>query len=356
MNKPIRIIVLGIVLAGIGYMLGGLGADDIFFELPFSGASVSADEMDTADDFSDTIEEWSGEFAGSVETWSGQLADNLANWGEQFADRTEERFAEEPVTGIEKDGTTGGGNSTDKKTAGSVSGEINRLFLKSKVAEVYIETSDEIDELTYRIFRIKPQHFSIEKRGDTLHFEDKTPVKFLKRVGFTPKKKAPKIYIRIPLNRMLKNVEIDNGVGRLTVNGLQAETFDLNTGVGTTNLNNLEIFTSASIKGGVGRTDIRNSKVKNMRVQNGVGSFRFSGKAAGKTDIKGGIGSIRLAIDGAAKDYTFDVTTGIGSVKINGQKVSRFLNSRQQKSGTDGGHSIHVTGGIGSVRMQFKEE
>lgn len=277
-----------------------------------------------------------------------------------FVDRTYNKImsAAESIEDMENDLESWGddmdeyfGDEYKKAETISLDG-IKNFFLKSEIAEVIIEINKD-DELYYNIERINPKYFDVEKKGDTISFEDNIPSKFFNNLGLNFKNNSPKIYISLPRNIVFNNFEIKSGVGGFYIRDINVEKFNLATGVGKVNIYDVKVSKDAEIRAGVGAVNLKDSKVNNMDIKSGVGSFSFSGTALGKTSIKGGIGSVDIKIDGAEKDYDFDVSAGLGEVRINGKKSKTFLADRQ-KSGSIAQNSITVKGGIGSVRIRFK--
>ena len=299
-GKTILIILLGLMLVGIGYSLGGRFfyrsrrriRERNFIDRTYNKIMSAAESME------DGIED---------------MENDLESWGDDM----NEYF----------------GDEYEKAETISLDG-IKNFFLKAEVGEVKIEISDRADEASYKIQRINPKYFDVEKKGDTISFEDNTPSKFFKNLGFNFKNNSPKIYISLPRNIVFNNFEIKSGVGELNISKINVEKFNLAAGGGEVNF--------------------KDSTVTNMDIKSGVGSFSFSGTALGKTSVKGGIGEVDLKIDGAEKDYDFDVSAGLGEVIINGKKSKTFLADRQ-KSGSIAQNSITVKGGIGSIRIRFKD-
>ena len=319
-GKTILIILLGLMLVGIGYSLGGR-----FFyrskrrirERNFVDRTYNK-IMSAAESMEDDIED---------------MENDLESWGDDM----DEYFGDE------------------YKKAGTISLDgIKNFFLKSEIAEVIIEINNKDDELYYNIERINPKYFDVEKKGDTISFEDNIPSKFFNNLGLNFKNNSPKIYISLPRNIVFNNFEIKSGVGGFYIRDINVEKFNLAAGVGKVNIYDVKVLKDVNIRAGVGAVNFKDSKVNNMDIKSGVGSFSFSGTALGKTSIKGGIGSVDIKIDGAEKDYDFDVSAGLGEVRINGKKSKTFLADRQ-KSGSIAQNSITVKGGIGSIRIRFKD-
>ncbi len=314
-GKTILIILLGLMLVGIGYSLGGR-----FF--------YRSKRRIRERNFIDKAYNKIMSAAESIE----DMEDDIESWGDDM----NEYFGDE------------------YKKAETISLEgIKNFFLKSEIAEVIIEINNKDDELYYNIERINPKYFDVEKKGDTISFEDNTPSKFFKNLGFNFKNNSPKIYISLPRNIVFNNFEIKSGVGELNISKINVEKFNLAAGVGEVNIYDAKISKDAEIRAGVGEVNFKDSTVTNMDIKSGVGSFSFSGTALGKTSVKGGIGEVDLKIDGAEKDYDFDVSAGLGEVIINGKKSKTFLADRQ-KSGSIAQNSITVKGGIGSISIRFK--
>lgn len=322
-GKTILIIFLGLMLVGIGYSLGGRffyrskrrihGRN--FIDRAYNKIMSAAERIE---DMENDLED---------------MEDDIKYW----RDDMDEYFGDE------------------YKKAETISLEgIKNFFLKAEVGEVKIEISDRADEASYKIERINPKYFDVEKKGDTISFEDNTPSKFFKNLGFNFKNNSPKIYISLPRNIVFNNFEIKSGVGELNISKINVEKFNLAAGVGEVNIYDAKISKDAEIRAGVGEVNFKDSTVTNMDIKSGIGSFSFSGTALGKTSVKGGIGEVDLKIDGAEKDYDFDVSAGLGEVIINGKKSKTFLADRQ-KSGSIAQNSITVKGGIGSVRIRFKD-
>ena len=317
-GKTILIILLGLMLVGIGYSLGGR----FFYNLRHRFLTHKANKLMTE--------------AESIKNTADEIK-RAAKYIESWEDDMDEYFGDE------------------YKKAGTISLDgIKNFFLKSEIAEVIIEINNKDDELYYNIERINPKYFDVEKKGDTISFEDNIPSKFFNNLGLNFKNNSPKIYISMPRNIVFNNFEIKSGVGGFYIRDINVEKFNLAAGVGKVNIYDVKVLKDVNIRAGVGAVNLKDSKVNNMDIKSGVGSFSFSGTALGKTSIKGGIGSVDIKIDGAEKDYDFDVSAGLGEVRINGKKSKTFLADRQ-KSGSIAQNSITVKGGIGSVRIRFKD-
>lgn len=61
--------------------------------------------------------------------------------------------------------------------------------------------------------------------------------------------------------------------------------------------------------------------INNLNAELGMGKFVLSGKLTGDTEIDSGVGSINIDLIDNKNNYSFEVSKGVGSVTIDGEKV-----------------------------------
>lgn len=136
------------------------------------------------------------------------------------------------------------------------------------------------------------------------------------------------------------NINLDCGVGKVTVSGLTAENFDLDSGVGEVKLSKVtaEQF---DLDGGVGTIDMTDFNVGETVIDAGVGEVRFQGRLNGDMDIDVGVGKATFDIDGYEDDYKINKD---GNVKIESD------GSHYERKGK---YKIDIDTGIGEVTLKF---
>lgn len=158
-------------------------------------------------------------------------------------------------------------------------------------------------------------------------------------------KNSIKIYI--PKNTVEK-LKLDVGAGKVTINNIDANSIKLEHGAGYVLIKDSE-FKKADIEGGAGKLEINSSTIHNLSFETGVGNSSItSSQILGKSNIAVGVGNVSVGLEGSKEDYTLYAEKGIGSIKIDGEKISG-------KTGT-GDNEIHIEGGIGNIDVYFQQK
>ena len=129
-GKTILIILLGLMLVGIGYSLGGR-----FF--------YRSKRRIRERNFIDRAYNKIMSAGQSMEDGIEDMSENIESWGDDM----DEYF----------------GDEYEKTETISLDG-IKNFFLKAEVGEVKIEISDRADEVSYKIKRINPKYFDVERQ------------------------------------------------------------------------------------------------------------------------------------------------------------------------------------------------
>ncbi len=179
---------------------------------------------------------------------------------------------------------------------------------------------------------------TIKREGSTLKISEKD--------YFWPiNTKVGKIVLTIPRKVELKDLSIDIGAGKVTMDDIRADKLDFDQGAGTVNMNNCT-FQNVDIDGGAGKMTIENANFTDLDLDCGVGSIDLAGKVMGKSKIEAGVGSLNLKLSGSLEDYTLYVEKGIGSIKVDGNSTSGRIG--------DGPNKIDIEGGVGSINVNFR--
>lgn len=196
---------------------------------------------------------------------------------------------------------------------------------------------------------------SVQVQGDTLSVKTKKyRARFFGPHNIMGNVKTV-IVVNIPKNTIFDTVDINIEAASLFLDGFTAhKSFLLKTGVGETKIKNITA-SDVNIKTGVGETSFRNCTFTDTVLETGIGETAFEGKIFKMFDIKAGIGETDLRINGKKEDYSFDITSGIGSVHVDGSATGSGLGSSISVDRADAPHTIHVKAGIGEVNINFTE-
>lgn len=148
----------------------------------------------------------------------------------------------------------------------------------------------------------------------------------------------------------LDETKIETGAGKINIERLNTQSLYLELGAGDVYIKNLTVTKEAKIDGGVGRTELNSCEINNLKANLGMGEFVFSGKLTGKSEVDSGVGAININLLDSSENYTIDVSKGIGSVTLDGQKLEM-----DRVYGTGENH-LSVDGGVGEIKINFKGE
>lgn len=223
----------------------------------------------------------------------------------------------------------------DAKTY-TVSGNITKLEVEINAADFTIKQADE---------------FSVESNLKYLTVKEENGVlkiKENKRFGLTYNDATMILYI--PANTVFEKADITTGAGRLTIDTLSANSLKLELGAGEVNITSLNAFDDADIDGGAGKITISGGSLRNLDLDMGVGQLNLTSAVLGNSDFDLGIGETNITLIGSKEDYKIDAEKGIGNITIDGKSVSNFDGIG------NGDNKIEVSGGIGAINLEFKEE
>ncbi|NLL72243.1 MAG: DUF4097 domain-containing protein [Clostridiales bacterium] len=159
--------------------------------------------------------------------------------------------------------------------------------------------------------------------------------------------RSSSITIYVPENFNAKRIEINSGVGEVILENLSTDRLIINAGVGEIRGKNI-LAKSVKAGGGVGGMKFTDVNFQNVDCDGGVGSVQFDGIITGKSKFDCGLGGLEVNIKGSREDYSLDIDFGIGSVRINGDKVSSDYKDNYKSD-----NRIDIDGGVGEVKINF---
>lgn len=169
----------------------------------------------------------------------------------------------------------------------------NELDIDIKNSSLIIKTGDEF------LVETNSENISCNNEGNKLVIKES-------KSSFLKTKDIKTVTIYIPNNMFLNEIDLETGVGKVTIKNGNFSNLDLDTGLGEVNITSLI-------------------------------------KTVGKIDT--GVGNLNLNLIG--KDYKIKVNKGLGVTKINGNEVSD-----NQVLG-NGNAFVFVDGGIGKIDINY---
>ena len=163
--------------------------------------------------------------------------------------------------------------------------------------------------------------------------------------------KESNLIIYIPRDMIaIDETKIETGAGKINIEKLNTQSLYLELGAGDVYIKNLTVTKEAKIDGGLGRTELKSCEINKLKAKLGMGDFVFNGKLTGKNEIDSGVGAIDIDLMDNKGNYKINVSKGLGNVTLDGQKLEM-----DRVYGT-GENYLDVDGGIGEIKIEFKEE
>lgn len=158
-----------------------------------------------------------------------------------------------------------------------------------------------------------------------------------------------KLTLYIPHGTVFDDVSIEIGAAKLTAETLSTASLRFELGAGDVSIKQLNVTSHADIEGGTGAITVAGGTLNNLKLEMGVGELNLTAALLGNNELDFGIGESNLTVLGSKQDYRIDIEKGLGSVTVDGEKVTDF--------GTSGGgqHSLEIEAGIGAVNLKFQE-
>ena len=187
----------------------------------------------------------------------------------------------------------------------------------------------------------------ISLNGGTLAIKDQRH--FVFGFDFLGRNKV-RVTLYLP-EKELDRMKLEVGAGKLELSGAQAKSVDLSAGAGEIFADGL-VCSTLKVDCGAGKAQTKGVEADTVKVNCGVGQYIFEGNAKTRIDIDGGVGDTVLSLTGPEEQYSYNIDQGLGSISMNGSKLSSGFGGTSNQNG--GSCLLKIDGGVGSVRITTK--
>ncbi len=214
--------------------------------------------------------------------------------------------------------------------------DIETLDIDMAFSNLMIKTADS--------FKVEGDnnHIRCNQNGKTIHIEEKGNHWFARN-------NSGNLIIYIPENLEFDKVKICTGAGKIDIEKITTKKLSLEIGAGEAQIKKLNVIDKTDIDGGAGRVAILSGIINDLDLDMGVGKVEVNAKLTGNSNIEAGIGELNINIDAPKEEYRIKTSKGIGSIYIDGK------GSSDDTTYGDGENYIKIDGGIGNIRLNFKE-
>ena len=89
-------------------------------------------------------------------------------------------------------------------------------------------------------------------------------------------------------------------------------------------MNQISASEKAVFEVGTGDVSILNGQFQKVSIEAGVGDAVFSGSVSNKLEVEAGTGDVNVSLTGTEKSYAFDLSAGLGEIRLNGRSKGAF--------------------------------
>jgi hypothetical protein len=220
---------------------------------------------------------------------------------------------------------------------------VEMLNIKHKAGKLSVRPGDG--------FKVEASNVSDDFRAEvingTLFIEEPDFMRRFLWFNFGTSRERSVITVYVPEDFVAKRIDIDSGAGDVSLEDLSADYLKINAGVGKLYGKRLTAM-RVDADGGVGDIRLTDVNFTDVDFDCGVGSIELSGMIFGRSELECGVGSVDVKVNGAREDYALKVSSGLGTVRVNGDKVSGDYRDNYKSDNT-----ISIEGGIGEVSITF---
>lgn len=185
-------------------------------------------------------------------------------------------------------------------------------------------------------------YINCRQNEGTIHIEEKGHHWFSRN-------NSGELVIYIPEKLEFEKAKITTGAGKINIEKIVSKRLSLEIGAGETQIGELQVENKAEIDGGAGKVTISSGTINDLDLDMGVGKVELNAKLTGNAEIDAGIGELDINIFASKDEYKIKASKGIGSINIDGKGIT------EDTIYGEGENYIELDGGIGNIRMNFKE-
>lgn len=259
---------------------------------------------------------------GAIVMKSGKF--RYVEWGDQF-DGFRQSLEE---LDREKQDHTGKELTGDLEGAGEYEG-VTELDLELFAADVHLQQGPAGSKVVVVLDdRAKKRGVSLSREDGTLKlYQDETPYERYRNLGGAP------VWIQIPEDLLLAQVEVEMDMGTVEAHGLQAKRLEADVDLGEVE------FTAM--------------KAEELSLYADMGTVSYEGEVGSRVAAECDMGEITLLIKGKKEDFTYSASAQFGSVQIGGSETD---GGEASAAGTGGGSKyMELDTDLGSITVNFYE-
>ena len=222
----------------------------------------------------------------------------------------------------------------DEAKTYEITSEIHSLDIRISAADFKIQHGDEI------LVESNLKYLSVSEKDGVLTIVDEEK-------NYNDSDAMLTLYV--PNGTVFDEVDITTGAAKMTVGTLSANSLELKLGAGDVRIDSLNASSDVDIEGGVGQITIASGTLNDLTLEMGMGELNLTVAVLGDSDLKFGVGESNVTLIGCKDDYKVDIEKGLGSITVDGKTVTEY------DSSGNGQNHIEIEGGVGAVNLKYQD-
>ena len=222
----------------------------------------------------------------------------------------------------------------DEAKTYEITSEIHSLDIRISAADFKIQHGDEI------LVESNLKYLSVSEKDGVLTIVDEEK-------NYNDSDAMLTLYV--PNGTVFDEVDITTGAAKMTVGTLSANSLELKLGAGDVRIDSLNASSDVDIEGGVGQITIASGTLNDLTLEMGMGELNLTAAVLGDSDLKFGVGESNVTLIGCKDDYKVDIEKGLGSITVDGKTVTEYGSSG------NGQNHIEIEGGVGAVNLKYQD-
>lgn len=178
------------------------------------------------------------------------------------------------------------------------------------------------------------------------------------------------VTIHVPVEELNADISIDTGhiitqgvsfrdsnirtsTGRIDIEGATLTGTQVSTATGSIHLNDTDLIGNSRIDANTGSVSIEGNMTGAGVVRTRTGRIEFNGQLEGDHEFRTSTGNIELNVRGNRNNYTYDLSSNTGNVRVDGER-SREGNTGGRASSQGGENSIRAAASTGRIDLNFR--
>lgn len=161
-----------------------------------------------------------------------------------------------------------------------------------------------------------------------------------------------RIILYLPEDYRFDEADVSMGAGKMRLVGLDVREASLDVGAGQITVEDV-CADELEISIGAGEIALENMEVYRLDVTVGMGYFAADGAINGSAQIECSMGNVEMELDGAQKDFNYQLEGSMGNIDLGNESFSGFSQERDIDNGAD--KDMEVECSMGNITIKFRD-